>query len=173
MWGLCDDFVNLFGRHGEVDPCDFASVGHDRLDGTVSEREDAADDLLFDLLNRPVFGSLLDDGSDFGFGDLASGLPESQDSGNGSGAFGEEPDEGRGDCGAFCGVHADAFGDEFAEDDGQVGDDDDDGDLCDDGCRPDGYSEGGEAGSEPGGEGISGVDTGKDSDQGDSDLHGG
>ena len=40
-------------------------------------------------------------------------------------------------------------------------------------CRPDGYSEGGEAGSEPGGEGISGVDTGKDSDQGDSDLHGG
>ena len=141
--------------------------------------------MLFDLLDFAVFGPLLDDGADFGLGDLAFGLLNSQQAGHGGGAFCEEPDEGRSDCGeeshgsgddlcgAFGGIHADPFGNEFSEDDGQIGDDDDDGDLGDDGCGPDGDAECGELRTELGGEGIAGVDTGKDSDQGDSDLDGG
>ena len=79
-----------------VEPHHFAAVGHDRLHRAVAQREDPADDLLFDLLHLAVLGPLLDDRADLRFGDLRLGLAQSEQAGHACRALGEQPDERRG-----------------------------------------------------------------------------
>ena len=104
-------------------------------------------DLLFDRLHLAVLGAFLDDRTDFRLGDLALGPLQAQQAGDARRASGEQPHEGRRRdrkqphrprddfCGPLGGVHADAFGNQFAEDDREVGDRDDDSDLRRDGRR--------------------------------------
>ena len=167
-----------------VDPYQFAAVGHDRLHRAVAQREDAAHDLLLDRLHLTVLGSFLDDRADFRLGDLALGLVQPQQACDARRAFGEQPHEGRrherkrphGAChdlrGPFGGVHADAFGDQFAEDDREVGDRDDDRDLRRDGRRAQRNAQPGQLSAEFRRQRVAGVDTRENADQGDADLYG-
>ena len=189
------DGVAVVGRSGHrladlrcgrrrVDPCQFAAVGHDRLHGAVAQREDAAHDLLFDRLHLAVLGAFLDDRTDFRLGDLALGPLQAQQAGDARRASGEQPHEGRRRdrkqphrlrndfCGPLGGVHADAFGNQFAEDDREVGDRDDDRDLRRDGRRAQRNAQPGQLSAEFRRQRVAGVNTRENADQGDADLYG-
>ena len=159
-------------------------MGHDRLHRAVAQREDPADDLLFDLLHLAVLGPLLDDRADFRLGDLRFGLAQSEQAGHACRALGEQPDERRGrgreqphraghDLGhAFGGVHADPFGNQLAEDEREVGDDDDDGELRREGGRGDRNTQPRQLRARLAGQRVARVDTREDADQRDADLDG-
>lgn len=75
-------------------------------------------------------------------------------------------------CGPLGGVHADAFGDQFAEYDREVGDRDDDRDLRRDGRRAQRNAQPGQLSAEFRRQRVAGVNTRENADQGDADLYG-
>ena len=72
----------------------------------------------------------------------------------------------------FRRVHADAFGNQFAEDDREVGDRDDDSDLRRDGRRAQRNAQSGQLSAEFRRQRVAGVNTRENADQGDADLYG-
>lgn len=179
-----DLFADLFRRHRGVDPYQFAAKGHDRLDRPVAQRKYAAHDLLLYLLHFAVLRAFLDDGAYLLLGDLRIRFAEPQQAGHACGAARQEPYERRGQqreqahgpcCqlgDLFRRVHADAFGHELPEYEGQVGYDDDDRDLRHDRGRAQGNAECGELPAEFRGQRIARVDTREDAYQRDADLDG-
>ena len=179
-----DPFANLVGRHGDVDPDDFTAGRHHRVDRAVAERKDASYDLLFDHAHFAVVDALLDDRTDLLLRYLVVRLFEAQQSGDRRGAARKQPYERRGrhrECthrprdgaGDLLGrVHADTLGNEFAEDERQVGDDDDDRHLGRDRRRAQGNTQQSEFTAEFRSQRIAGVDTREDADERDADLDG-
>src|SRR5258707_13218702 len=115
----------------QVEPDDIAAVGHQGGDIAVAEVEHPLDDLLFGFLDGTLFGAFVDeglylvlrDGAVFGWPDLkeleeeVAGIVEQPHDGVGDDR--EDPDRSCHKPGDLLGPQqADAFGDQFAEDDG-------------------------------------------------------
>ena len=158
-------------------------MGHDRLHRAVAQREDPADDLLFDLLHLAVLGAFLDDRFDLLFSHLAlPGFVESDHAHNAVRAARQQPNERASDAGEKvhrpgdqlrhffrCG-HADPLGDQFTDDERQVGDHHDDQRLGDDYTVRLQRSDFGDYGCEPLGQYVARVKTGEDTHQRNADL---
>ena len=184
--GVADGGGDVALGVGAVDPGELVAGGHDGADGLVGQAEETLDHVALLGFEHAVLGALGEDGLELLFGDaLALLVAEAEEAEDGVRGAAEDPDDRGADAGhllepggdedgdAFGVAEGGAFGDEFADDEGEVGRRDDDG----------GEGQGGGEGGQ-GGEGVQPVlkvlgdagaaeDAGQDADEGDADLDGG
>ena len=180
-----DLFLDRILRVVYFEPDDIAPVCHEGGDVAVAEVEYPFDDLLFGLLYGALFGAFADDGLNFLFRDVVIGSLDVQESEQEACCLVEEPYErpGEGDEQShwsghpfgdrFGGVEAQAFREQFSQDEGEEGEQDhDDGGGCRYSIRFDGRHPLQQA-HDVINDLIAGINTGEDTDQGDADLDGG
>ncbi len=171
---------------GLIEPDDLGTRGHDLADGQAIEFEGLVYDLAFDAVEGAGAKSFLHEAADFLLGDRGLGFGFETGCGEEAlGGAGEEGDQGRRDRGEethgssddaghpFRVAEGDLFGDEFAEDEREVGDGtDNEGEGYLVGVGGEGFVAGDED-REFGSQGGPAEGAGDNADEGDADLDGG